>query len=184
MKRLLAALTCLLSLLESCAPPVQPVENRKQSSAYFSVASLIDRQTAALNARRAQVQKIIRADHMPADTLALQVADWQKELQIFKEAELNKPAWQGEYEMIRTEEAVSYRARNFSLPVRLLVVRGSAEQPASVEARLVQSNLFYHTEKNFRLDFRQGVLTRYRIEGFQKTFFSDTVRYSLSAIVR
>jgi hypothetical protein len=154
-----------------------------QQAMYFSVAAAIDQQAAALTARHAQSLKIIQAGGEQPDTLAPQTVDWSKELLLFKEADINKPAWAGEYEVRESAGKISYTAKKDSQPVQLLVVAGTVEKPDYIEAHLSQANLLYHTGKHLQLHFKNGVLSAYRMEGYQKVFFSDTTRYALTAIV-
>ncbi|WP_448520619.1 hypothetical protein [Rhodoflexus sp.] len=183
MKRLIAISLCLLGLFARCMPSAQPSQESKQT-AYFSIAAAVDQQAAVLNARRAQSLKVVQAGTESPDTLAPQPTDWADELRLFKEADINKPAWIGEYEVSETTGSIRYTAKKASQPVRLLIVKGTAKQPAAIEAHLVQSNLLYHTEKHLYLNFSKGELAAYRIAGFQKTVFSDTTRYLLAATIR
>lgn len=183
MKQLLVFSICLLGLSEGCTPAM-PSSQENNRTAYFSLSEVIDRQAEVLAARRAVSIKVVQAGDRQPDTLARQVPDWAEELRLFKEADINKPAWIGEYEISQTADGVSYRAAKASQPVRLLTVKGTSENPVSVEAHMVQSNLLYHTEKHFRLDFGKNGLIAYRIEGFRKALFSDTTKYLLAAAVR
>lgn len=182
MKRLIAISFCLSGLLEGCTPSARPSQESKQAM-YFSVAAAIDQQAAVLTDRRAQSLKVVLVGDGAADTLAPQATDWPEELRLFKEADINKPAWAGEYEVSESAGKVSYTAKKASQPVRLLVVSGTVENPDYIEAHLSQANLLYNTGKHLQLHFKNGVLSAYRMEGYQKTFFSDTTHYALSATV-
>lgn len=182
MKRLIAILFCLSLLAEGCMPSANPSQDGRQAM-YFSVAAAIDQQAELLTARRAKSLKILQAGNAKPDTLAPQAADWPQELQLFKEADINKPAWSGEYEVHKTAEKITYTAKKNSQPVQLLVISGTPENPDYIEAYLSQANLLYHTGKHMQMHFKDGVLSAYRMEGYQKTFFSDTTRYLLAATV-
>jgi hypothetical protein len=182
LKRLIAILFCLSLFAEGCMPSANPSQEGRQAM-YFSVAAAIDQQAELLALRRAKSLKILQAGNAKPDTLAPQAADWPQELQLFKEADINKPAWAGEYEVRKTAEKITYTAKKNSQPVQLLVISGTPENPDYIEAHLSQANLLYHTGKHLQLHFKDGVLSAYRMEGYQKTFFSDTTRYLLAATV-
>jgi hypothetical protein len=182
LKRLTAILLFVSGIYAGCAPSVQSSQEIRQFT-YFSIAAVIDQQVATLSARRAQSRKIIQAGKTKPDTLAPQAIDWAQELQLFKEADINRPAWAGEYEVSEAAGKISYKAKKNTQPIRLLIVGGALEKPDYIEAHLSHTNLLFHTERRLQLQFKNGALATYRMEGYQKTFFSDTTRYSMFAIV-
>ncbi|MCS7019977.1 MAG: hypothetical protein RMJ87_13295 [Cytophagales bacterium] len=182
MKRLFAVLWCLLGVAESCTSPVQPFPSNRESG-YFSIASEIDRQVALLTASNAKGQKIVQVGAAPPDTVSLQATNWENELYLFKEADINKPAWIDAYEVIQSADKTVYRATHSVPLVRQVMVRGTLSQPTVIEAHMVQSNLLYHTEKHLQLVFEEGKLSTYRIEGFQKSLLADTTQYKLIGVV-
>ncbi|MCY7351858.1 MAG: hypothetical protein LH606_14530 [Cytophagaceae bacterium] len=169
MKKLLIP---VLALLAACSQP----QAERQTETYFDPNAFLSAQTAALNAQKPLLSKTIAVGDQP-ETHQTREVDWAKELQLFEQLNLNKPAFAGSYiveEISKT--TTTYRLKSGEdLPVHYLeVIRDEkSSQPLKVKATLRTKNYLYESERNLNFTCVNGRLVSYEIEGFQRLFFSD-----------
>lgn len=167
-----------LFLLAACSPPQQV----KQTNAYFDLKGFLARQITTLNAQKPLVSKTVLVGEQPETHQTRQV-DWVKELELFEQADLNKPAYVSSYfteEISKT--TTTYRLKSGEdLPVQYLEVikDENTGQPLKMKATLRTKNYLYESERNLSLTARNGQLTEYGIEGFQQLFYGDPEPFHL-----
>ena len=178
-------------LLAACGSEdasVRPAANRKPN--YFDVKGLLDKQIAELNRRQPVVEKQVRLRDGKVETTRVTKTDWSKELQVFYQADINKPALRGAYaETVsaasgKPDGVKSYKliATDAKAPVVSLVVDAGSNAPGGnqeIAAIVRQDNALFYSEKRLRLSTYNGVLKAYEVQGVQKLVMFDTVRYSV-----
>jgi len=168
----------LLLLLAACSQPQQA----KRTNAYFDLKGYLDQQIVGLNTRRPLVSKTALVGEQPETRQTRQV-DWAKELDLFAQADLNKPAYASSYfteEISKT--TTTYRLKSGEdLPVQYLeVIRDEkTAQPLKVKATLRTKNYLYESERTLSLTARNGRLAEYEVEGFQQLFYGDPEPFHL-----
>lgn len=168
----------LLLLLAACSQPQQA----KRTSVYFDLKGFLDQQIAALNAQNPLVSKTALVSGQPETHQTRQV-DWVKELELFEQADLNKPAYVNSYfteEISKT--TTTYRLKSDEdLPVQYLEVIKDEKtgQPLKVKATLRTKNYLYESERTLSLTARNGRLAEYEIDGFQQMFYGDPEPFHL-----
>lgn len=166
--------------------------NRKPG--YFDVKGYLDAQVTRLNQQQPTVEKQVQLRDGRTETTRVTKTDWAKELQIFYQADINKPALRGLYAADVPPKVQDGIVRDtYALqpgndaPVKRLTVE-SARQAGATEqltATVQQDNPLFYSEKKLRLTVRNGQLTEYEVRGVQKLAFFDSVRYSVrTRIVR
>ena len=174
MKRLLP----LLLLLTACSQPQQA----KRTNVYFDLKGFLDQQIATLNAGKPLVSKTALVGEQPETHQTRQV-DWARELELFEQADLNKPAYANSYfieEISKT--TTTYRLKSGEdLPVQYLEVIKDEKtaQPLKVKATLRTKNYLYESERNLSLTAQNGRLMGYDINGFQQMFYGDPEPFHL-----
>jgi hypothetical protein len=171
------------SVLVICSVLLLSCENPAQQSAtpvYFDTKAFVDQQVTLLEAQKPTVRKVmmLKGESQRQQTTTL---DWTRELELFQQANINKPAFRTSYTIDRPD-SLTYRytlkASEERLTVRVLSVRldSATRQPALITATLVSENPLYQSERNIRLE--SGLVRgkwrvrHYRLEGFQQlTFF-------------
>lgn len=156
--------------------------NRKPN--YFDVKSFLDGQVADLNRRQPAVEKQVRLRNGKVETTRVMKTDWGKELQIFYQADINKPALRGAYKVEQQGQPdaarIVYQANGTAkAPVTRLAVATAAAQPQTVTATIKQDNALFYSEKKLLLLVRNGRIAEYQVDGLQKLVLFDTVRYSV-----
>jgi hypothetical protein len=148
-----------------------------------------ERPVRQLGQQRPALEKRVALREQQPETKQLAQPDWAKELQLFYQADINKPALRGAYAVQTTDSAGLTRRTFRRLPdVEHQVVELSVLQAGPVvrelHATLSQDNPLFFSGKAFRLRFgADGVLSSYEVQGRQKLVAFDTTRYSASARV-
>jgi len=162
--------------------------NRKPD--YFDVKGFLDRQVAGLSRRQPTVEKQVRLRNGTTETTRVAKTDWSKELQIFYQADINKPALRGVYRVSALSSGVAGRAQasyvrkpEAKATVETLTVTTSKDAPTAqveeIRAFVKQDNALFYSEKKLRLLCKDGNVTAYEVQGVQKLIMFDTVRYSV-----
>ncbi|MDF7812550.1 hypothetical protein [Hymenobacter sp. YC55] len=177
----------VLLLLATCGPgedaTVRPTPaNRKPN--YFDVKGFLDSQVAMLNRQQPVVEKQVRLRDGKLETTRVTKTDWSKELQIFYQADINKPALRGAYEVVPVNQANSSSTTYKKKPaveasVRELVVGKATDHPEAITATIIQDNPLFYSEKKLQLQADSNGLRSYSVEGIQKLVMFDTVRYTV-----
>ena len=112
--------------------------------------------------------------------------DLAKEWALFREADLNKPAYALSYENRSTPGLIHYvLKKGEDLPVRSFqIALDSAGRPATVDFEISSENLIYLTSKKLSMHLISGRVASYTISGSQALrWFSSPTRYSVSGVV-
>ncbi|WP_048825418.1 hypothetical protein [Hymenobacter sp. DG25B] len=172
-------------LLAACNPDAgapKPVIR----SRYFNLKGFLDAQADLLNQQRPAVEKRVQLRNGQLETTRVPQVDWTKELQIFYQADITKPALRGAY-TIDSVVADGLLRRTYSRregienPVRTLTVVTEGPQVREVQAVITQDNPLFYSEKQFTLHAQQNKLADYQVRGVQKLVLFDTLRYSASS---
>ena len=112
--------------------------------------------------------------------------DLAKEWALFREADLNKPAYALSYEDRSAPGLIHYvLKKGEDLPVRSFqIALDSAGRPATVDFEIYSENLIYLTSKKLSMHLISGRVVSYTISGSQALrWFSSPTRYSVSGVV-
>ncbi|QIX61668.1 hypothetical protein HER32_10950 [Hymenobacter sp. BT18] len=158
-------------------------------SRYFALNSFLEEQAKQLNQRQPGVTKQVRLRTGGQETTQVKQLDWSKELQIFQQADITKPALRGAYTVDSTVENGILRRRyqrrpGIEHPVRQLTVLSSGQQVVAVEAVITQDNPLVYSNKTIELRCQNGQVASYRVNGVQKLVLFDSVRYAVSSRVQ
>lgn len=174
-------------LLAACGPgedaTVRPVPaNRKPN--YFDVKGFLDSQVATLNRQQPVVEKQVRLRDGNVETTRVTKTDWSKELQIFYQADINKPALRGAYDIEPVNQpngpSATYKKKPaVEATVRELTINKGANYPTAITATIIQDNPLFYSEKKLQLQAGSKGLQSYSVEGIQKLVMFDTVRYTV-----
>jgi hypothetical protein len=178
----------VLALASGCGP--EPEAARTGQAArkplYFDLKGFLDQQTVLLTQRKPAVEKRVTLRDGKAETTRVQQVNWSKELQIFYQADINKPALRGTYEVVNSKPVgdtvnvvrVYRRKAGAENIVDQLRVEDTDTRGGTIEATLTQDNPLFFSRKVLTLQYQNGLLAAYRVQGVQKLVLFDTLRYS------
>lgn len=184
----------LLFMAVGCGQEQQPVSassgKPSRPPRYFDVAGFLGQEAARLNQQKPAVEKQVKLRNGVLETTRVPQVDWAKELQIFQQADINKPALRGTYtiDSVTTPEGLTkrvYRRQpSQEYPVEQLAVLTEGSQLRLLTATLAQDNPLVYSQKKLELQCQNGHLTSYRVDGIQKLILFDSVRYSAAGRVQ
>jgi hypothetical protein len=153
-----------------------------ESQFYYDVKGLITKQIQLLSAQEKPLNKTVTVNAEVANTV-LKDIQWNKELELFNQADINKSAYQKSYWADTTSLTQVYVLKDTEdLPVKTLrVVLDGQRRPSRVEATISNKNYLYESEKHLLMNLANGQLTSYEIEGFQQIVFGKRERFRVEA---
>lgn len=183
----------VVALVSACgseaAGPNPPKEMRRPL--YFNIKAFLDTQTQELTRRNPAVEKRVMLRGGQVETTRVPEVDWGKELQIFYQADINKPALRGAYSVDSVAKGDmllrTYRRKTgIDNAVERITVLSAAARPESAQeitATLTQDNPLFFSQKRVLLHTIDGRLSEYQVRGVQKLVLFDTLRYSATGRV-
>lgn len=183
-------LCCMLFfLISGCID--EPVRDATGTSKFVNVAGFIEEQTALLDSLNPAVaKKVLIGDKQEQQTL--QNINWQRELELFLQADISKPALQASFDIKEQDKNIRiFKPREGENPdIDLLKVTfdEQSQKIKAIEALISQQNYLFESEKRISLQCIQNAsgqtqITAYQIKGFQKLIFNDKVPYEIDAEV-
>ncbi|UOQ79024.1 hypothetical protein MUN84_11150 [Hymenobacter sp. 5516J-16] len=159
--------------------------------AYFNLLGFLETQATLLNQRQPAVEKQVLLRDGQQETTRVTQLDWAKELQIFQQADINKPALRGLYQVDSAATAEGFTRRSYRRqpgtehPVEQLTVLSEGSTVRELTATVAQDNPLVYSTKTMTLRCQNGQVSSYQVRGVQKLVLFDSVRYSVqSRVVR
>jgi hypothetical protein len=160
-------------------------ENKIQSKNYYDLAGLVNQQIRDLSSRKALVEKtVILADKQ--ERIETKDIDWNKELELFLQADLNKQSYQSAYIVDVKGKRISYRLKEGEkMPVnQLLIEFDDKDLPKHIEATMHTNNYLYESDKKLTADLVNNKLINYKIEGYQELFIGSRKNFSVEGKIK
>jgi len=149
---------------------------------YFDVAGYVKGQIQTLSTQKPTVTKNAFINQQ-ANNQTTKKIDWEKELELFVQADINKPAFRNSYTIVRPDSLTyqyTLRPTEEKLTVRSLMVKldSTTHQPAQITAVLKSENPLYQSERRLVLESgateaKGWAVRKYRVEGFQQLTYFD-----------
>jgi hypothetical protein len=168
-----------------------PTSATKQADKkYFDLIQFTDNQVHELYRQKLQVKKKIfldgQTDQITSDTL-----NWEKELALFREADINSPSLRDSYDILedKIRHTITYTAKESKLKVKeIKLVFDEQNQVDVVNVKQVkiffsEDNQLYEVQRDLSMELKNNLLAAYSIKGFQKVILKDSLVYEISATV-
>jgi hypothetical protein len=165
-------------LLSGCTNPAQ----QTQPDVYYDVADFIKQQITDLSAQKPTVNKAVLVNGKRNQQTTHEV-NWNRELELFMQADINKPALRSSYQINRPDSLTyqyTLKPSEEKLTVHSLSVKldSVTRQPRRIEAVLQTDNPLYSSERHITLECGQTANHRWRVKhyqlsGFQKLPYFD-----------
>ncbi len=159
-------------------------ENQNSTKVYFDLTGLVNQQVSELNKNQPLTHKNLAIEEKK-EALNTNKIDWQKELELFLQADLNKQSYQLSYNKEETPQMAVYTLKEGeNLPVKSLKIIFDEDKSAKhIEALLQTKNYLYQSEKHLLMTFDKKRLTNYQIEGWQELFIGKKKNFKVDGIV-
>ena len=157
-------------------------ETQNTTKTYFDLEGLVNQQIKTLNKTQPLTLKNLLIGEKK-ETLNTTKIDWQKELELFLQADLNKQAYQLSYNKTEMPSMLVYELKKGeNLPVKSLrIVFDADKTPQRIDALMQVSN--YQSEKTLSMDFDKSQLKSYHIEGWQELFVGSKKGFEVNGIL-
>ena len=167
-------------LLVGCAKS----ETQNSTKEYFDLAGLVNQQITELNKNQPLTHKNLVIEEKK-EVLNTNKIDWQKELELFLQADLNKQSYQLSYNKEETPQMAVYTLKEGeNLPVKSLKIIFDEDKSAKhIEALIQTENYLYQSEKHLLMTLDKNQLTNYQIEGWQELFIGKKKGFKVDGIV-
>jgi hypothetical protein len=155
---------------------------------YYDLKGFMENQIVYLIEKQPEVSKTAVLDGQNETTKTRDI-NWKKELELFIQADINKPSYKQSYQVIRKDSSwYEYILKpSANLPVRYLkiVTDGKLNKPVYVKAIIRTENKIYKSEKNIELTCTMKdnllALKSYSVQGNQKLVLLDEKSYHIKA---
>jgi hypothetical protein len=174
--------------LVACSPPSAVDELDEQP--YFDVPTLVQQQLQWLDSLNPPVT--LRASiggQAETQTIRKDSTAWAEAFDLFRQADINRPVLQGEYEETDRATQDSLRVRTYrakqgaeaEIPYLRVFYRDSLTNVYRIETMFQEDNVLYSTSRKMWMTFapQQGKprVTAFETRGKQKMMLRDSVTY-------
>ena len=178
--------------LQACDLP-SGEDLQEKPEIYFNLQGFVKEQIAYLQSTQAKVYKIALINDKKESKL-LEKIDWQKELDSFLQADINKSAFEGMYSLQDSSAngrlIKHYQAKSNTLHTRSLRIEidESSNAVLSVQVRIEAENYLYRTYQEMSITCERNangknVIKHYKFLGQQKMIFSPEKRFEIEGTV-
>lgn len=174
------SLCVILFLFASCSKEAQ--EKKSEPGKFFDLVGYFQKEAEALNGTKPEITKTIIKDGATETKTLSDSIDWKKELKIFSENSINKPAWKDSFSADTLKEGsrntITYKTADEKISVKEIVITtDSLWQPTDISIKrdaknflyTSQQTLHYAPKKLYRLDSEMHVRwtfdTKFSVEG-------------------
>jgi len=192
-----AFLTGILLINIACAGDSQ-VEISMENTPYFDLKGLLNQQITLLDSLNPEVEiQALIGSEQAHEVMHKDSADWAETLELYADADLNKPVLRDQYLIQDSILAGSdlqvriYRAKQpegVDIPFMKVYYENDISRVRRVETFFRENNPLYSTQRSMALHFgsEDGLLRlmSYSTSGKQKMIFRDSVLYKTDASIR
>jgi len=132
---------CFLLFFMSCCNTEQ---QKVQPQQYFDLKGYFQQEAARLNKTKPLVLKTVSVNDS-TESKKIRIADWNKELANFSDADINKSAWLGSFKVEKSGQQEIYSSNDDKVLVKKLEISQKNNKIASIKILLNTSNYLYHS---------------------------------------
>lgn len=170
MKKLLF---CGLALaLASCTPKEQETKHAKS---YFDLEGYFKKEAARLQKANPAISKTVMVGGQ-SETRKITIANWEKEFDLFIQADINKAAWHGSFKATAVNGTQVYTSQNAKVPVKKLEVRFRNNKVSAIRIFVRNTNDLYTS--NDSISYYPDSL--YQIKKTQQIRLSADKKYEIT----
>lgn len=168
----------VLVSLWSCEKP----KKNKAEKKYFDIKTWVAETVEQKSGKRCVLVKktIINGK---AEKQSLEKINWEHELMLFAEADLNSPALTDDYQITenKAEKTIVYQSTNSNNKVKKMEIKGYPDLLSEINIDVSEANQFYEATRKMRLKLVDNQLVGYQIMGVQRILFKEPMEYEINA---
>ena len=157
---LIASLTFLCSCSKD--PAEVYYENERY---YYDLPAFISKQIANLKTKKQWVRKKVTKDGH-SHIIERDDIDWNEELDVFMESDINRPAWRGEFKIdsisLERVYVITYKTENEEIPVKNVVITidKDTKQCLQISVDRRTENFLYSSDQNLFFTTGEGYMMK------------------------
>jgi len=160
------------AVLPACKPEIK-------NNGGFDLTGYLKKDAARLNKLNRPVNKTVTHNGV-TENKTVHIADWNSELGLFIDADINKPAFKNSYDIINEDSLLVYKAKEKDLKVRELILKRAGKYIKYILIYNKVENQLYKTTQKLTY-FPDSV---YRIETVQHVKLLGTNTYTIQGILK
>jgi len=141
--------------MSSCSN--SPTQNEVQTLSYFDIKGYFEGEVGKLDNENPVVYKEV-IKNTQSEAKKVSINDWNKELSLFIESDINKPSWRNSYSSEKSNDTVVYKALSDDLRTREVRVVSTGDKVHSIFIENSAANELY--ESNEKLSYFPDSLYR------------------------
>lgn len=146
----------LLLLSLGCINDTEVAQQRELT--YFDIKGYFEGEVSRLNKVKPTISKSVEVNDS-LERKQLKIADWQKELSIFSDADINRASWKGLFTVSKQQGSERYVSDNEKVPVKEIQITFDQKHLKSLLIIVKNSNslytsqdsLFYYPDSLYRV---------------------------------
>ncbi len=159
----------------------QKYKKEPENRPFFSLKTFFEKEARALNKKKPRIDKrFIHNDIIQQKSIVIE--NWEDELEIFRNADINKTAWEKNYHTDSLQKGaytyINYKTSS-DLPIQSIEIVKRKEKIIEIKIARLVNNLLYHASE--KLSY--SPYGHYRIEKTFQTFFFKKNRYVIDVSV-
>lgn len=187
--RIPSILLGLLLATTACERPAPPTTSAAEQAA-FNLTAYLKQQKERLQAEQPMVLKSVTTEEEPTETIQTSTIDWQDELSVFEEADLNRPALKEYYTVQERKQedgsiVVEYNRLEDAEPLvhYLRLELTPKRKLRQLNALIQDQNMLFYSRRKVQLtaDTATGNIAGYQVLGVQKLILTDSLHYRMDA---
>ena len=151
---------------------------------YPDLNKLIIEQSRMLATKSLQ-KEVTLGEKTETSSFAMDTTKWKSELAFLEEINPCKPEYVGVYEVVKDNQVLQLTLgpKEKSVLTELSIMYQD-EEYAQIDASIHEDKDVYTHHRDITVVFRNGLISNWTIQGYQKMMLSDTVRFGISGNVR
>ena len=183
------AVTLLFLLLTACSGNNAPIVEKAKVEKFYDLQGLISDQVATLSRDKPTITKNVSIAGKE-ETYVGQEIDWEKELTLFMESDINKPTLISQYEINEYinqdgDSVLEYQQidEKASGVLKMKITKSNqSNHPQMITIETRKNNALFASSVNMKLQLGKEETPRiesYEIQGFEKILLKDTLTFSI-----
>lgn len=157
---LLTGVIWLLCLSYACKPQIKETGAQLK---YFDIKEYFKDEALRLTKTGHVINKSV-THNGATESKKIKIANWARELNLFTESDINKPAWSSSYTIDSTATNITYKAKYPELKTRYITICRENGEVSAIEIENDTHNILYSTTE--KLTYLPNIF--YQIEKTQK----------------
>lgn len=150
-------------------------------TSYYNLDSLITQQVKVLSDRNVRLTKTVSInDSSETRVIQMDSSEWEKELQFFRQLNINEPRLVGGFRVDSTGSRINYLPKKqTSSRVEELTIIFQEGNVSEISGRIFEENDIYETKKNILVVFDNEIIESYALSGYQKIVLKDSAEFTI-----